>query len=111
MRGLWVTKNGGLEALEVRTSPMPAPQKAQIRLRVHSAGLNFSEILIRQGLYADSPALPAVLGYEAAGIVDAVSDDVAWPTVGTRVVMRTKFGAHAEYVCAGCAAGAGRFGW
>jgi len=99
MRALWLLKNGGLEALSVRESAEPLPQDGEVRVRVHAAGLNFAEILMRQGLYPEGPELPAVLGFEAAGVVEAVRGPSDGLKPGARVVVRSGFRAHAEYVC------------
>jgi NADPH:quinone reductase-like Zn-dependent oxidoreductase len=55
--------------------------------------------MARQGLYPDAPKPPCVLGYEAAGEVDAMGPGVDGPAVGTRVVALTRFGGHADSVC------------
>jgi synaptic vesicle membrane protein VAT-1 len=99
MRALWLTRTGGLENLAVIESEIPTPQPGQLRVRVHAAGLNFAEILIRQGLYPAAPELPAILGFEAAGVVDAISTAVSPERLGKRVVVRASYGAHAGYVC------------
>ena len=48
------------------------PGDGQIRIRVRAAGINFADILARIGLYPDAPKPPVVVGYEVAGVVDAV---------------------------------------
>ncbi len=50
--------------------------KRKLVIRVKAAGLNFADILARQGLYPDAPKVPAVMGYEVSGIVEAVGEDV-----------------------------------
>jgi NADPH:quinone reductase-like Zn-dependent oxidoreductase len=55
--------------------------------------------MARQGLYPDAPKPPCVLGYEAAGEVDATGPGVDCPAVGTAVVALTRFGGHADSVC------------
>ncbi len=85
--------------LEVREAPDPEPRPGEVRLRVRAAGLNFAEIMGRLGLYPDAPKPPCVLGYEAAGIVDALGEGVTSPSVGARVVALSRFGAHADTLC------------
>jgi NADPH:quinone reductase-like Zn-dependent oxidoreductase len=99
MRALYIRKHGGPEVLEVREVPEPEPQSAEVRVRVHAAGLNFAEVSARQGLYPDAPKPPCVVGYEGAGVVDAVGPGVTAPAVGTRVLFLSRFGAHASAVC------------
>ena len=100
MRAVWITKPGGPEVLAVREAPDPEPGAGQVRIRVHAAGLNFAEVMARQGLYPDAPKPPCVVGYEVAGVVDALGPDVDGPAVGQRVLALVRFGGHAELVCA-----------
>lgn len=96
MRAIWITKPGGPEVLEVRETPDPTPGPGEVRVRVRAAGLNFAEIMARQGLYPDAPPTPCVVGYEASGVVDAVGEGVSAPAVGARVMALSRFGAHAD---------------
>jgi synaptic vesicle membrane protein VAT-1 len=99
MKAIWITKHGGPEVLEVREAPDPAPSAGEVRVRVRAAGLNFAEIMARLGLYPDAPKPPCVVGYEAAGVVDALGSGVEEPVPGTHVLAMTRFGAHADTVC------------
>lgn len=100
MRSVWITRHGGPEVLQVREAPDPAPRAGEVRIRVRAAGLNFAEVMARQGLYPDAPKPPCVVGYEVAGVVDAVGPGVERPTVGARVFALVRFGGHADAVCA-----------
>lgn len=99
MQGIWITRHGGPEVLEVRESADPKPGKGELRVDVKAAGLNFAEVMARQGLYPDAPKPPCIVGYEGAGVVDEVGPGVdgAAP-VGTRVLFLSRFGAHASSV-------------
>lgn len=99
MRAVWITKSGGPEVLEVRETPDPVPKSGEVRIRTGACGMNFAELSARQGMYADAPKPPCVVGYEAAGIVDAVGDGVDRAMIGKRVVVLARFGAHADQVC------------
>jgi NADPH:quinone reductase-like Zn-dependent oxidoreductase len=99
MQAIYIRKHGGPEVLEVRQLPDPQPSAGQVRVKVHAAGLNFAEIAARQGLYPDAPKPPCVVGYEGAGVVDALGSGVATPAIGTRVLFLSHFGAHASSVC------------
>ena len=99
MKAIWITRAGGPEVLEVRDGPEPVPRAGEVRVRVRAAGLNFADIMARLGLYPDAPKLPAVVGYEVAGVVDALGPGVTTPEVGTRVLGMTRFGGQAEMVC------------
>lgn len=99
MRAVVVTKHGDPSVLQVRQYPdPPAPGPGQLQVAVRAAGVNFADHLARVGLYPDAPKLPAVVGYEVAGIVAAVGDGVDPGRVGERVLAGTRFGGYAETV-------------
>jgi NADPH:quinone reductase-like Zn-dependent oxidoreductase len=100
MRGVWITRHGGPAVLEVRETPDPEPGPGEVRVRVHAAGLNFAEVMARKNLYPDAPRPPCIVGYEGAGVVDAVGPGADGPARGTRVLFLSRFGAHASLVCA-----------
>jgi NADPH:quinone reductase-like Zn-dependent oxidoreductase len=99
MRAIWITKAGGPEALEVRETADPEPGPGQVRIRVHMAGLGFADVLAAQGLYPDAPKRPCVVGYETAGMIDALGEGTEGPAIGRRVLAMTHFGGHADVAC------------
>ena len=98
MRQIVTTRNGGTEVLEVREKPDPQPKTGEVVVKVHAAGLNFADILARQGLYPDGPAKPCVMGYEVAGVVESVGEGVDRALLGKPVVAMTRFGGQSEKV-------------
>jgi NADPH:quinone reductase len=60
---------GGPEQLRLEDVPDPEPAEGQVLLRVRAAGVNFADVLVRQGRYPQAPELPTVLGREVAGEV------------------------------------------
>lgn len=74
------------------------PRPGEVRIAVHALGVNFADVLARVGFYPDAPPLPAVVGYEVAGVIDAVGDSVANRRVGDRVLALTRFGGYATSV-------------
>src|SRR6185295_5836456 len=70
----------------------------ELLIRVQAAGINFADILARQGLYPDAPKLPAVVGYEVAGTVEAVGPQTDAAMVGKAVLALTRFGGYADVV-------------
>lgn len=99
MRQVVTTANGGIEVLRVEERPDPQPQAGQVVVKVHAAGLNFADVLARQGLYPDGPKKPCVMGYEVAGVVEAVGEGVDASVVGTPVVALTRFDGQSEKIC------------
>lgn len=76
---------GGPENLKFEEVPSREPGPGEARLRVEAVGLNRAESLFYRGLYLEKPELPARLGYEAAGVVEAVGPDVDKSWIGKRV--------------------------
>lgn len=99
MRQVWIPRVGAPDVLELREGPDPEPRAGEVRIRVRAAGVNFADILARMGLYPDAPKLPAVVGYEVAGEVEAVGEGVAGFEPGARVVAVTRFGGYSDVVC------------
>lgn len=100
MRAIVIPTTGGPEVLEVRERPDPDPEYGQVRVAVEACGFNFAEMMARQGMYPDAPDLPAVMGYEAAGVVDEVGEGVSGFEPGDHVVVVVQFGAHADTLVA-----------
>jgi len=98
MRQIVTTANGGVEALKVQEAPDPTAAKGEVVVNVKAAGLNFADILARQGLYPDGPKKPCVMGYEVAGVVAAAGEDVDRELIGKAVVAMTRFRGQAEKV-------------
>jgi NADPH:quinone reductase-like Zn-dependent oxidoreductase len=82
--------------LAVRELPDPAVDPGRVRIEVRAAGINFADLMARSGMYPDAPPLPSVVGYEVAGIVEAVGEGVESCAAGDRVMAATRFGGHAE---------------
>src|SRR3954454_7133807 len=101
MRAVVITKFGPPEVLQVQERPDPALGAGQVRVTVDAAGLNFAEVMARQGLYPDAPKPPCVVGYEVAGTIAEVGDGVTGVSVGDRVIAGTEFGGHASQVVVG----------
>ncbi len=70
-------ETGPAEVLELENLPLTEPGEGEVRLKVEAIGLNRADVMFRQGQYLQSPELPSRLGYEAAGIVDAVGPGTA----------------------------------
>jgi len=98
MRAIVTTRNGDVDVMKVEERPDPIPAKGQVLIRVKAAGLNFADILARQGLYPDGPAKPCIVGYEVSGIVEAVGAEVDQTLVGQPIIAMTRFGGQAELV-------------
>jgi len=98
MRQIVTTANGDIDVLKVQEKPDPTPRDDEVVIRVRAAGLNFADILARQGLYPDGPPKPCVMGYEVSGVVDSVGKDVNKSFVGKSVMALTRFGGQSEMI-------------
>ncbi|MDH3726131.1 MAG: medium chain dehydrogenase/reductase family protein, partial [Myxococcales bacterium] len=83
----------------MREAPDPTPAKGEVRIRVRGSGINFAEIMARQGLNKDAPKPPMVVGYEVSGVIDAVGPGLSDRTKGERVLAMTRFGGYSDTVC------------
>jgi NADPH:quinone reductase-like Zn-dependent oxidoreductase len=76
---------GGPEILKLEELPRQDPGKGEVRLRVTTLGLNRAESLFYRGKYLEQARLPSRLGYEAAGVVEAVGEGVGAQWIGKPV--------------------------
>ncbi len=79
---------GGPDAMQWDDVPTPEPGPAEVLVHHTAIGLNYIDVYFRNGLYK-APSLPATLGMEAAGVVQAVGSDVTSLAVGDRVAYAT----------------------
>jgi NADPH:quinone reductase-like Zn-dependent oxidoreductase len=88
MKAIIFEQFGGPEVLHLAEVPVPAPGPGEIRIRVRAAGVNPADGKVRSGaMQAIFPMpLPAILGREVAGVVDALGEGVSDVAVGDRVV-------------------------
>jgi NADPH2:quinone reductase len=69
VKAVVLRETGGPERLEYAEVPDPQPGEGQVLVRVRAAGVNFADVLVRQGRYPQPPDLPTILGREIAGEV------------------------------------------
>src|SRR3979409_361793 len=84
-RTIKFAKAGGPEVLEFVEVRVPAPGPNEVRIKVKAIGINRAEAMWRNDKYIEPVKFPAGLGYEAAGVVDAVGKDVTDFAVGDAV--------------------------
>ncbi len=107
MKAAIIERFGDSSVFNIQDVPMPAPSAGQVRVRVHASSVNTVDTMIRQ-MGDDlplAPPLPAILGMDFAGTIDAVADDVEGFNVGDEVYgcaggLAHLPGALAEYMCA-----------
>ncbi|MDF2260083.1 quinone oxidoreductase family protein [Streptantibioticus ferralitis] len=94
-----IHETGGPEVLRLDELDTPVPGPGQLLVRVGAAGVNFSDVMARQGVYLNqdtAPGLPVTLGTEVAGVVAAAGPGVDGQIVGRRVIAFVQ-GGYAEY--------------
>ena len=98
-----LTTYGPPDVLEWTQVPMPEPSEQEIRIKVRVSGVSPTDLKIRRGdLKAVFPLPePAVLGFETAGVVDAIGSKVSNVSVGDEVAALLPFGGYGEYAIAG----------
>lgn len=92
---------GGYDRLKVETFSPPAPRRNEVEIRVHAAGVNYADCVVRMGLYSSARefvGLPITPGFEVCGQVVRVGDAVKDFEVGDAVIGVTLFNGYAETV-------------
>ncbi len=91
-----IHEHGGPEQLVWEEVPLPSPKPGEALVRHKAVGLNFIDVYFRTGLYK-LPHMPATIGMEGAGIVEAIGEGVTEVAVGDRVAYASgPVGAYAE---------------
>ena len=75
-----------------------SPKSGEVLVEVEYFGINFADVMARLGMYQDAPPLPFVPGYEAAGKVLEVGDDVEELKVGDSVLILCAFGGYSTHL-------------
>jgi NADPH2:quinone reductase len=81
-RAVQIAQPGGPEQLKIADVTVGEPGPGEIRIRHRAVGLNFIDVYHRTGLYP--LALPATIGMEASGVVEAVGEGVQHLQAGDR---------------------------
>ena len=97
MNVIEVKQFGGPEMLQIIEEPAPAPQDGQIVVEVKAAGINFADIMAREGHYSSVPHAPFRPGFEVAGIVSQRGARVQGHQLGERVFGMVQGGGYASY--------------
>ena len=95
-RSVRIHEFGGPEVLRIEDVTIAHPAAGEVRLRIHAIGLNRTELTLRAGRSPVKPALPSGIGFEAAGVIDALGPDVTGFAIGERVALVPAYGA-AQY--------------
>lgn len=95
MKAIQISETGGPEVLRYEEIPTPEPKADEVLVRIQAIGLNFVDIYKRTGKYALD--LPATLGEEAAGVIEAAGAGVSEVKPGDRIAYANQTGSYAEF--------------
>ncbi len=84
-RAIRFHETGGPDVLQYENINVGEPGRGEVRVNVEAIGLNRAEAMFRSGTYLEDPDLPAGIGYEGAGVVDAVGEDVKGVSPGDAI--------------------------
>lgn len=99
-RALVLTGYGGYDKVKLQVKALSPPKlkPGEVLVRVKACGLNFAELLGKQGLYELLPAPPVTMGMEGCGVIEACAEDVLDRKVGDRIIMLAFSGMWQELV-------------
>ncbi len=98
MKRVMVTKTGGPEVIAVEDVPVPKPGAGEVLIKMKAAGLNYADIMQREGLYLGGPKPPFGAGFEVAGTIEELGEGAGEWRKGD-AVMALCADAFSEYVC------------
>jgi len=85
------------KAFQMQKITLNLPSSEEVLIEVEAFGLNYADVMARNNLYKEAPALPCVLGYEVVGKITAIGKQVSPEWLGKRVVAFTRFGGYARH--------------
>ncbi|XP_034450474.1 synaptic vesicle membrane protein VAT-1 homolog [Hippoglossus hippoglossus] len=92
-RALVLTGYGGYDKVKLQVKKgKPVLKAGEVLVRVKACGLNFADLMARQGLYDRLPSPPVTPGMECSGVVEAVGEEVTERKVGDKVMVLSRFG-------------------
>lgn len=98
MKAYVLNKVGNADVLKLSTVDSPPLSNNQVRVKIHTIGLNYAEIQSRKGLYGWAPKRPYIPGMEAFGVIADTGQGVSDLEIGAKVIVVGQFGCYAEEV-------------
>ncbi len=93
------TRYGGPDVLQVVEEECPEPRAGEVRVRVLAAGVSLPDLMAREGIHPETPAVPFTPGWDLVGIVDRLGEGVSAIAPGQMVAAMPISGAYAQFVC------------
>ncbi|XP_076000271.1 synaptic vesicle membrane protein VAT-1 homolog [Genypterus blacodes] len=92
-RALVLTGYGGYDKVKLQVKKgKPVLKAGEVQVRVKMCGLNFADLMARQGLYDRMPSPPVTPGMECSGVIEAVGEEVTERKVGDKVMVLSRSG-------------------
>src|SRR5438876_5664529 len=103
MKAILLSRTGDPSVLEYTDVPTPRPGDGEVLVRADTIGVSMPEVLVRKGIYAWMPPLPAIPGIEMSGTIVELGRNVAERAVGDKVFVSARdlpvrAGCYAEYI-------------
>src|SRR5271154_4976948 len=103
MKAILLSRTGDPSVLEYVEVPTPRPDDGAVLVRADTIGVSMPELLVRKGVYAWMPPLPAIPGIEMSGTIVECGSGVADRAVGDKVFVSARdlpvrAGCYAEYI-------------
>ncbi|MEL7003184.1 MAG: zinc-binding dehydrogenase [Bacteroidota bacterium] len=98
MKAYLLTKAGKADVLKIHEVEEPQCRADQVKICLANIGINYAEILSRQGKYSWAPKKPYIPGMEGMGVVEEVGSQVTHLQVGDNVIFGNQYGAYAEKI-------------
>jgi NADPH2:quinone reductase len=97
MKAIIITEKGGPEVLKLKDVTKPVPQGNQVLIKIIAAGVNRSDVVMRNSSFYSAGDADEIPGLEIAGIVEAVGPEVKRWNTGDKVCTLVTGGGYAEY--------------
>jgi NADPH2:quinone reductase len=96
---IFLQKKGTPEqTFELRITTLSSLSAEEVLIESEAFGLNYADVMARNGLYREAPPFPCVIGYEVVGKIIEVGSKVDKTLIGKRVLAFCRFGGYAKHV-------------
>jgi NADPH:quinone reductase-like Zn-dependent oxidoreductase len=92
-----VARHGGPDVLALQSQPVPQPAAGQVLIEVEAAGVAYADVLMRRGIYPETPPLPFTPGYDVVGRVVSAGRGADGLQPGARVAALTVTGGYSTH--------------
>jgi len=104
-QAVFLTGKGNPEKVfSIQDTVLPELKSDEVIIEVEAFGINYADVMARNGLYRETPPLPCVIGYEVVGKIIKVDSEKHENRIGKRVLAFTRFGGYSKHVVSNIAA-------